>query len=1073
MNTFYTILAVLAALPSISPAEGRRTRYALLLRDAPLAESAAPGAKAAGSESRLAAAQSTLRLALADRRVEITGSAQIVLNAIFVAADPARAAELASLPGVARVVEMLPIKRQAVKALELVRAQEAWRNLNGEANAGSGVRIAVLDSGIDHLHPAFRDPSLTAPSGFPRCAGSDCSFTTTKVIAARSYVQMLVLGDNPLDSRPDDLSARDRVGHGTAVAMMAAGARHDSPLGSLSGVAPKAFLGNYKIFGSPGVNDTTFDDVVIRALDDAVRDGMDIAVLSLGRPAVWSPADRGTVCDLPNNRPCDPWADAVEQATRAGMTVVVAAGNDGDIGLFAPSYNSVHTPGTVESALTVGASTNSQRYFSAIRVTGAAPPLSQIFALVGDGPRPAVPLTAPLRDVRAAQGEDARACSPLSNGSLSGTIAIVEQGGCAFSTKVNNAQKAGAAGVIVQRPENANALFPMTGLKETGIPAAMIGGANGKALRDYLESNAGAVAAMDPSTVAAPFDPDIVAFFSSYGPGIGGGNIKPEVVAPGQAIYMATQSFDPNGDMYSADGFVAAQGTSFAAPIAAGAAALFKQRFRAATAAQVKSAVVNTAVAAIDDFDNNDKLVRASVRAVGAGKIDAANVTRVDVTAEPATLSFGYIDPARALPSAGVRINNHGAAQLNLRVEVQPRFTETARVAVDQSGFTVPGRGSRQLSFSLSGGRPSAGVYEGDVVISGGAVPIRIPYLYIVGDNVVDNLIPLRGFDFVAQVNSRFRIAFKAVDKYGAPVSNATVRYRATLGDGRIDTAFPRTDNLGISDATVIAGPRLGPQEFAASIGNTDLFFSGFGRLQPTIRTDGVTNAASGQVGRGVAPGSFASIFGRDLADSLRVASTAWLPTGLAGVSVSFDVPERRISASGKIYFVSDGQINVQVPWELQGLNSAIVKVSIGNVQSDLYTVPLNDYSPAAFEYTDPSSGRLLAGALDSGFLLVSPDNAAQRGGLVQLYVNGLGPVDNAPATGEPTPTDTLRPTRVLPEVTIGSRPAEVLFSGLAPGNVGLYQINVRIPADSPVGVQPVVITTNGIVSKTSNIPVR
>lgn len=1062
---------MIAAVQPLLWAEGRRTRYALILHDPPVAEAiAAKGSHAAlaDAETRVAAAQRTLEATLDDRRIAITGSARNVLNAVFVVADEGQLDSLRALPGVARVEEMQPLKRLAVRALDLVRIQEAWRNTGGEANAGAGVRIAVLDTGIDQNHPAFSGSRLSVPAGYPRCAEPDCRFTNNKVIAARSYVEMLVLGDNPVDSRPDDLSARDRVGHGTAVAMLAAGHRHASPLGSMAGVAPGAQLGNYKIFGSPGVNDVTFDDVVIRALDDAVRDGMHIAVLSLGRPAIWAPQDRGNACDRPNDRPCDPWADAVDQATRAGMTVVVAAGNDGDVGLFAPSYNSIHTPGSVPTALTVGSSTNVQRYFSQVRAAGRDP----LPALFGDGPRLSNPVQGPGRDVAAMTGEDARACTPLSNASLAGAIGIVQQGGCSFATKVNHAQRAGALGVIVQRPEGSNAIFKMTNLKETGIPAVMVGSNSGRALQDLLRAAPGSLVTLDPALITSGFDEDDVAFFSSYGPGIGGGAIKPEVVAPGHAVYMATQSFDPYGDMYSPDGFIAAQGTSFAAPVAAGAAALFKQRFSDATAAQVKSAVVNTALAEIGDYDRQDRRVQASVLAVGAGKVNAGAVTTTNVTVEPAVLSFGYL--TATLPAIGVRVNNHTANTINLTVAIQPRGpAPSATVAVDVTNFQLAGRSSRQLSFQLRGTRPAAGIYEGDVVITGGAVRLRVPYLYLVGDGVPDNLIPLRGFDFVSQVETRMRIAFKAIDRFGVPVRDISVRYRATLGDGSIAAAFPRTDMLGISDATVVIGPRVGDQEFSAEAGNLTVFFQGAGRLKPAVRTDGVVNAASGTVGRGVSPGSYVSIFGRNLSDSTRIASTPWLPPAVAGVSVSFDVPERRISVPGRVHFVSDGQVNVQVPWELQGLNSAIMKVSIGNAQSDLYTVPLNDHSPAMFEFTDPGSGRLLAATLDENFRIVTTGNAIPQGRVAQIFANGLGPVENRPGTGEPTSSETLAPCRVLPIVSVGGRPAEVLYCGLAPGNVGLYQLNVRVPTGIASGVQPVVVTSNGIDSKTSNLPVQ
>jgi uncharacterized protein (TIGR03437 family) len=88
------------------------------------------------------------------------------------------------------------------------------------------------------------------------------------------------------------------------------------------------------------------------------------------------------------------------------------------------------------------------------------------------------------------------------------------------------------------------------------------------------------------------------------------------------------------------------------------------------------------------------------------------------------------------------------------------------------------------------------------------------------------------------------------------------------------------------------------------------------------------------------------------------------------------------------------------------------------------------------------------------------------------MYANGLGPVDVTPPSGEPAPAQPLARTRVIPTVTIGGKQAQVLFSGLAPNYVGLYQLNVLVPADAPVGTQPVEINANGI-SSTVNLPIQ
>jgi len=147
--------------------------------------------------------------------------------------------------------------------------------------------------------------------------------------------------------------------------------------------------------------------------------------------------------------------------------------------------------------------------------------------------------------------------------------------------------------------------------------------------------------------------------------------------------------------------------------------------------------------------------------------------------------------------------------------------------------------------------------------------------------------------------------------------------------------------------------------------------------------------------------------------------------------------------------------------------------VSIGDYSSATVRVPLNDHAPALFEYTDPGSGRLLTAALDQNFGLVTSGNAVRRGTVVQLYANGLGPVDNRPGSGEPASTTTLSNCRTTPEVTIGGRTAPVLFCGLAPGFVGLYQINATVPADAPAGIQPLVVRSAGVASKQAALPVQ
>lgn len=1070
------LAALLFLAVSLASPAGRASRYALLLEDAPLAAQAkGKVAINAAVRDKLAAKHQTLRASLTQRGFRVTLSDPLLSNAIFVQAPDNAEAELRQMPGVAFVERLTPLKPHLNKALDLTNVPAAWSSVNGEQNAGAGTKIAVIDTGIDQTHPGFADSGLNYPPGFPKCseARGDCAYVNRKVIVARSYVDMLVGGDKPEFSRPDDVSPRDRVGHGTAVAMIAAGVRNSGPAATITGVAPAAWLGNYKVFGSPGVNGRyTYDDVVIQALTDAQNDGMDVAVLSLGAPALWGPRDSGATCNETGTRACDWRAEVVENASRTGLAIVVSAGNGGDTATRFPAYNSVDTPGTAPSAITVGAITSSQIWYQSVAVSGPNVPadLRRINALFGDGPRPEGTLTLPVRDV-SKLGNDGKACEALGNDALAGVIALIQRGDCQLPLKVQNAQRAGAAGVIIYQADGNQGVFRMQGLDETGIPAVLIGNRDAVALRDYVNNNGGATVTLDPALTSVPTsDFNSVAYFSARGPSIRENGLKPELVAVGTDLYTATQRFDPNGDLYDPTGYAAVQGTSFAAPMVAGVAAMVKQRNPRFTPAQLKSAVVNTTNPAVFDWDG-DRRIDAGFFDMGAGRLDAAAAVRTNLTVEPAVLSFGVVG-AQLPAGRGLKICNHSTAALPLQLSQLRPATNAMTISVPAT-FNVPAGNCADVPVTVSGSRPNAGLYQGEIRIAGGAVPLRVPYVFMVSDGVPFSIVPLQGDGFEGDTGATVTLSFKVVDRYGIPLSGLAVRFQNTIGGGTVVQEAKTTDDLGIGWADVQLGRQIGEQEYYVAVGDNrefGFYFSGRARLAPAISTGGVANAASGQAGQGFAPGSYISIYGRGLSEILRSFSTPYLPLSLAGVSVSFDVPSQRISAPGRIHFVSDGQINVQVPWELQGVSSAQMKVSIGDSSSQVVTVPIAGYSPAFFEYPDSSGRQFAAAVSDRG--VIGTANAARRGQFISLYANGLGPVDAQPASGAAAGSDPLSRTRVTPEVTIGGRPAPVQFSGLAPGFVGLYQLNVQVPGDAPTGVQPVVVTVGGIASKASNMPV-
>ena len=227
-------------------------------------------------------------------------------------------------------------------------------------------------------------------------------------------------------------------------------------------------------------------------------------------------------------------------------------------------------------------------------------------------------------------------------------------------------------------------------------------------------------------------------------------------------------------------------------------------------------------------------------------------------------------------------------------------------------------------------------------------------------------------------------------------------------------------------------------------------------------------NAASFESGGAVAPGSYAAIFGSGLSDDTDMAPSNTLPMAIGYAFVSFDIPSAGISVPGHLTYVSPSQVNVQVPWELQGRTSAQVKVTIDFSNGNVVSVPLADYAPALFEI-----GSGMAAALDGSLSLVTSANPAVHGRTVHLFANGLGPVTNQPASGGPAPLSPLAGTTTLPVVNVGGRNAAVSGSYLSPGTAGLYQIDVTVPPDLPAGTYDVTVSIGGKTSKISHLPVR
>ncbi len=237
----------------------------------------------------------------------------------------------------------------------------------------------------------------------------------------------------------------------------------------------------------------------------------------------------------------------------------------------------------------------------------------------------------------------------------------------------------------------------------------------------------------------------------------------------------------------------------------------------------------------------------------------------------------------------------------------------------------------------------------------------------------------------------------------------------------------------------------------------------------PTLSDGGAVNAATNRAGP-LAPGSLVSLYGAALASATAQAATLPLSTTLGGVTVyvnGFPAP---------LLFVSPNQINLQIPWELgvgNGTTPIAVIVSGAPYFGTRTGAPVNG----------APSNTIMAGVASVSpgvFAVVQADgsltttNPAGAGDVLIVYANGLGAVDNPVPTAQAAPGDILSRTLATPSVTIGSVTAEVSFSGLAPGFVGLYQINVKVPSGVRAGsATPLVVSIGGQSSTPASISTR
>jgi minor extracellular serine protease Vpr len=432
------------------------------------------------------------------------------------------------------------------------------------------------------------------------------------------------------------------------------------------------------------------------------------------------------------------------------------------------------------------------------------------------------------------------------------------------------------------------------------------------------------------------------------------------------------------------------------------------------------------------------------------------------------SVSFGALKAGSMPATRLLTISNSSDTAVTVTLSVTPQAPAKLVPVVSPAPIVVPAGRSASVSMLLSGAVPEPGAYSGVINIQGGNVPLRVPYLYFVSDGKPANW--LQSSVEASLAGAPVTLWVKLMDRYGVPVPNTAIHWITDSAKSSLPTDYSNTNRHGIATISGTLGTQSSDHPFWAQSGDVSAYWNFTTQPKPALLpANALLNAASFDPSQTVGAGSYASVFGADMSTATGKATTARLPVALEGVSVGFEVATAGLRVPGHVSYVSPGQINIQVPWELAPYTSARMWVRSGTIVSDPVNVRLAGSSPAFFEIGDS-----VPAALDLSYQLITASHPAERGKTVMLFANGLGLVTNTPPSGEPAGAAPLSavPASAALTVTIGGRPAQVQFAGLAPGFPALYQLNVVVPPGTEAGKQPIAVTAGGRTSKACLLPV-
>ena len=651
----------------------------------------------------------------------ISNRYRVIMDGFALSLPARKLPALARLHAVTKIYPSARYQLDTNRSPAIIGADTMWATTG---DRGDGIKIGIVDDGVDQTNPFFNPAGFTYPAGFPRGAKA---FTTPKVIVARAFP-----GPNSGAQGRLPLYRRGSF-HGTHVAGIAAGdAGTTAPAGpdhptttGLSGVAPRAWIGNYRVFNAPTPTGyDAFTPQIVAAFEAAVNDGMNVINFSGGGPQA------------------DPVSDALVEAVRnvanAGVVPVISAGNDRDDWGFGSSGS----PGTAPDAISVAAVSNSHVFGPSLSMTaGDAPATLKNVPFSDIQQVPAAWTTADqtLLDVGTIVGTDGspvdrHLCGPagdpnnrgtLPPDSARGAILLASRGTCAFVTKAANAQIGGAAGLVLVDNRFGEANFiPL----QLPVDAGMVSDLDGARLRAYLDAKGGR------STVRfnRAFNElntgrsGIITSFSSAGPTAFGHELKPDLAAPGGQILSATL---PEA---AGEPFAVFDGTSMSAPHVTGAVALLLVRHPTWTPPEVKSALMSTAGAAWGDTARTQE---ASVLLEGAGLVNVPRADDPKLFTTPVSLSFDDLDVSSgsARRSMLLEAQDAGGGSGTWTLGLQSQ-SATSGAFVDLAGSVAvsPG-GTAEIPVVV---RADANAQTGDnygfITLTHGSDVRRVPYYFAV-----------------------------------------------------------------------------------------------------------------------------------------------------------------------------------------------------------------------------------------------------------------------------------------------------------------------------------------------------